>query len=103
MRPEIRTLYPRIHRHPVDKAEGEFPTEVRIELADGRTVSESVAMPAGSLAAPFTLDQVWAKFDGCAAPFLPPQRLAAAREALADLPRLPSIAPLMAALYEGPQ
>ena len=102
MRPEVRALYSRIHRHPVDKAEGEFPTELRIKLADGRTVSESIAMPAGSLAAPFTLDQVWAKFDGCAAPFLPPERLAAAREALADLPRLPSIAPLMAALYEGP-
>lgn len=103
MRPEIRALYPRIHRHPVDKAEGEFPTEVHITLADGRTVSESIAMPAGSLAAPFTLAQVWAKFDGCAAPFLPADRLAAARAALADFPRLPSIAPLMAALYEGPQ
>ncbi|MGQ0661505.1 MmgE/PrpD family protein, partial [Sphingosinicella sp.] len=102
MRPEIRALYPRIHRHPVDKAEGEFPTEVHITLADGRTVSESIAMPAGSLAAPFTLDQVWAKFDGCAAPLLPPERFAAAREALADLPRLPSIAPLMAALYDMP-
>jgi 2-methylcitrate dehydratase PrpD len=103
MRPEIRALYPRIHRHPVDKAEGEFPTEVHITLADGRKVSERIAMPAGSLAAPFTLDQVWAKFDGCTAPFLPPERLAAAREALADLPRLPSIAPLMAALYEAPR
>jgi 2-methylcitrate dehydratase PrpD len=102
MRPEIRALYPRINRHPVDKAEGEFPTEVHITLADSRTVSTSIAMPAGSLAAPFTLDQVWAKFDGCAAPFLPPERLAAARDALADLPRLPSIAPLMAALYDMP-
>lgn len=103
MRPEIRAFYARIHRHPVDKAEGEFPTEVHFTLADGRTVSEHIAMPAGSLAAPFTLDQVWAKFDGCAAPFLAPERLAAVREALADLPRLPSIAPLMAPLYDMPR
>ena len=102
-RPEIRAFYPRIHRHPVDKAEGEFPTEVHIKLTDGRTVSERIAMPAGSLAAPFTLDQVWAKFDGCAAPFLPPERLAAAHDTLADLPHLPSIAPLMAALYDRPR
>jgi len=101
MRPAIRALYPRIRRHPVDKAEGEFPTQVHITLADGRKVSESIAMPAGSLAAPFTIDQVWAKFDGCAAPFLPADQLVLAREALADLPRLPLIAPLMAALYQG--
>ncbi|MGE0178382.1 MAG: MmgE/PrpD family protein [Sphingomonas sp.] len=101
MRPEIRSLYPLIRRHPVDKAEGEFPTEVHIALIDGRTVRESVAMPAGSLAAPFTLDQVWTKFDGCAASMLAPERLAALRDLLANLPRLPSIAPMMAALYEG--
>ena len=101
MRPEIRALYPLIHRHPVDKAEGEFPTEVAITLADGRRVETRIAMPAGSLAAPFTIDQVWAKFDGCAAAALGPDRHAAARAALAALPELPSIAPLTAALYEA--
>src|SRR5688500_325639 len=35
MREAVRALYPRIHRHPVDKAEGEYPTEVEIELKDG--------------------------------------------------------------------
>ena len=38
-----------------------------------------------------------------AAPFLGPERLAAVREALADLLRLPSIAPLMEPLYDGPR
>src|SRR3712207_7899813 len=46
---EVRALYPRIHRHPVDKAEGEFPTEVEVVLRDGRTFSTTVAMPMGSL------------------------------------------------------
>ena len=94
-RPEIRALYPRIHRHPVDKAEGEFPTEVRVTLRDGRSFETSVAMPTGSLAAPFTLDQVWAKFDGCAAGLLAPEAHASLREALAEMQQLPNIAPLM--------
>jgi len=98
MRPEIRALYPRIHRHPVDKAEGEFPTEVTVTLADGRRLETKVAMPAGSLASPFTMDQVWAKFDGCAAGLLAPDALADLRKALAELPHLPEISPLMAPL-----
>src|SRR5688572_29503286 len=57
MREEVRALYPRIHRHPVDKAEGEFPTEVELALKDGRTVSTKIAMPLGSIAAPFGLAQ----------------------------------------------
>src|SRR6185503_2076707 len=67
MRPEVRALYPLIHRHPVDKAEGEFPTEVEAVLKDGRSVSTSVAMPRGSIAAPFEMAQYWAKFEGCVA------------------------------------
>ena len=53
-RAELRALYPRIHRHPVDKAEGEFPTEVEVVLKDGRRFETAVPWPAGSLAAPFT-------------------------------------------------
>ncbi len=97
-RPEIRALYPLIHRHPVDKAEGEFPTEVTATLKDGRRFAIAVAMPNGSLAAPFTLDQLWAKYDGCAAGSLAPEAAAALRRALTDLPLLPTIAPLMAPL-----
>jgi 2-methylcitrate dehydratase PrpD len=100
-RPELRALYPRIHRHAVDKAEGEFPTEVELALKDGRRFGIAVPWPAGSLAAPFTQGQLWAKYDGCAAALQAPGRAAALRAALADLPGLAAIAPLMAPLY-GP-
>ncbi len=101
MRAEIRALYPRIHRHPVDKAEGEFPTRVEVVLTDGRRFATEVPMPAGSLAAPFTMDQVWAKLDGCAAGTIAPDTLESLRAALAKLPQLPSIAPVTAPL-KGP-
>jgi 2-methylcitrate dehydratase PrpD len=98
MRPEVQALYPRIHRHPVDKAEGEFPTEVEVVLRDGRRVETAVSMPTGSLAAPFTLDQYWTKFEGCAGGLLPAEETARLRQALARMPALPGIAPIMAAL-----
>jgi 2-methylcitrate dehydratase PrpD len=97
-RPDFAALYPRIHRHPVDKAEGEFPTEVEVVLKDGRRFETAVPWPAGSLARPFTEAQLQAKFDGCAAGLLPPAGLDAVRQALADLPQLPRISALMAPL-----
>jgi 2-methylcitrate dehydratase PrpD len=99
-RPEIRALYPRIHRHPVDKAEGEFPTKVEVALAGGGALAAEMPWPVGSLALPFSLAQLWAKFDGCTAGFLPPARAQALRAALADLPGLASIAELTEPLYE---
>ena len=99
-REEIRSLYPRIRRHPVDKAEGEFPTEVEVRLKDGRSVSTSVAMPMGSLAAPFPIDQYWAKYEGCVAGLLSSQGKAALRDALERLPDLPNLGPLMSPLAE---
>jgi 2-methylcitrate dehydratase PrpD len=100
MRPEIRALYKRIHRHPVDKAEGEFPTEVEIVLKDGRRFETAMAWPVGSLALPFTEAQLWTKFEGCTAPILPADRAAALRAALEDFAGLPGVAPLTAPLYE---
>ncbi|HMG48839.1 MAG TPA: MmgE/PrpD family protein [Allosphingosinicella sp.] len=97
----VRALYPRIHRHPVDKAEGEFATEVEILLKDGRRFDTAIPWPAGSLAMPFTAAQLWVKFEGCAA-LLPPARARALRAALEALPALAKIAPLMAPLY-GPR
>jgi hypothetical protein len=67
-------------------------------LRDGRRLETAVAMPAGSLAAPFTLDQYWTKFEGCAAGLLPAEETARLRQALAQMPALPGIAPIMAAL-----
>jgi len=97
-RPEFAVIYPRIHRHPVDKAEGEFPTEVEVVLKDGRHLAAAVPWPAGSLARPFTGAQLWAKFDGCTAGLLAPVDLAAVRQALADLPHLPRIGALTQSL-----
>lgn len=97
-REAVRALLPRIRRHPVDKAEGEFPTEVEVVLSDGRRFATAVAMPAGSLAAPFTIDQVRAKLDGCVAGLLAPEPAAALRRALEDLTQLPDIRSLTAPL-----
>jgi 2-methylcitrate dehydratase PrpD len=95
MRPEVRALYSRIHRHPVDKAEGEFPTEVEVVLTDGRRFETKVPMPVGSLAAPFSIEDHWAKFDGCVAGAMPDPAKAALRDALERLPELESLAQLM--------
>lgn len=84
-RPELRALYSRIHRHPVDRPESEFPTRLEVELNDGARLSAEVAMPIGSLASPFTIAQLWEKFDGCAAGRLPDAQLADLREILAGL------------------
>jgi 2-methylcitrate dehydratase PrpD len=99
--PRIRALYPRIHRHPVDKSEGAFPTEVEVVLADGRRFETAVRMPAGSLDAPFTPAQMWGKYDACVAGLLSPDQTATLRDALESLPKLADIGLLTAAL-SGP-
>ena len=101
MRPKVRALYSRIHRHPVDAAEGEFPTEVQVTLASGEVLQAAVAMPAGSLAAPFPTAEYWAKFDDCARPAMAGEALDRARKALNALPILPKVSTLMA-LLAGP-
>jgi 2-methylcitrate dehydratase PrpD len=98
LRPEIRALYPLVQRHPVDLPEGKFPTEVEVTLTDGRRFAASVSMPAGSIAAPFTEAQLWAKFDGCIADILTTTSATALRNALESLPDLPTVAPLTAPL-----
>jgi len=98
MRPDVRALYPRIHRHPVDAAEGEFPTEVQVTLNSGEVLQTTVAMPCGSLAAPFSNAEYWAKFTDCAGPIMPADALDRARKALNDLPILPKVATLMSPL-----
>jgi 2-methylcitrate dehydratase PrpD len=97
-RPEVRALYPRIHRHPVDAAEGEFPTEVEVTLASGERLTTAVAMPCGSLAAPFSTAEYWAKFDDCTGPVLSLDARDAVKKALKDLPFLPKVAALMSPL-----
>ena len=96
-RPEARALYRLIHRHPVEAAEGEFPTEVRVTLTSGAILETAVAMPCGSLAAPFSTEQYWAKFEDCAGS-MPREAIDRARKALNDMPILPKVAALMAPL-----
>ena len=101
MRPEVRALYDILHITPVDKPEGEFPTRIQVTLKDGRRFEKSMAMPVGSIAAPFTMAQYWEKFDACVQGIMAEGTAARLRQALADLPVLPSIEPLMAPL-KGP-
>ena len=74
---------------------------MEVILKDGRRFGTAIPWPAGSLAAPFTDAQLWAKYEGCTAPLMAPARAAALREALETLADLPDIAPLMAPLYEA--
>ena len=97
-RPEVRALYPRIRRHPVDASEGEFPTEVQVTLASGEILRAAVAMPCGSLAAPFSIEEFWAKFDDCTASVMAADAQEDARKALNDMPFVPKVAAMMAPL-----
>lgn len=92
---DVRSLFPIIHRHPVDKLEGEFPTEVHITLKDGRQLKSVHEWPKGSKAAPFTMEEYWAKFDECCNGVLEGDPLAAMRDALANLPELGDAGDLM--------
>jgi 2-methylcitrate dehydratase PrpD len=97
-RDDVRALCSRVVRHAVLKSEGEFPTEVEVVLRDGRSVATSVAMPLGSIAAPFGIEQYWAKFEGCVSGILEPASAAQVREALEALPHLASLKRLTAPL-----
>src|SRR5205085_9731774 len=97
-RPDSAAIYLRIHREPVAKAEGEFPTDVEVVLQDGRCFETAVPWPGGSLARPFTEEDLWAKFDGCTVGLLPAAAIETVRQALADLPQLPRISALTAPL-----
>lgn len=94
-RPELRTLYRRVVRHPVDLPESAFPTRVAVKLADGQVHEAEVAMPSGSIAAPFSIETYWRKFEDCTAGLLSDENRRVLREALDGLPGLPSIRELM--------
>lgn len=95
MREDVRGLFPIIHRHPVDKLEGEFPTEVHVTLKDGRQLKAVIDMPLGSKKAPFSWAQYWAKFDACCDGFLSERETRDLRQALERMPALPAIGDLM--------
>jgi 2-methylcitrate dehydratase PrpD len=96
--PRARALYPLIERNAVDKAEGEFPTVVEVELRDGRTGEIAMKMPVGSIAAPLTDEQFRAKFAQCAEGHLSGEAVGRLQDLLGRMGELPSIRPLMALL-----
>jgi 2-methylcitrate dehydratase PrpD len=93
--PEVRAFFGKVRRVPVDKSEGEFPTQVEVTLGDGTVHRIDVEMPVGSLAAPLSQRQYATKFDECAARFITAGELADLEGELGKLAELPSIAPVM--------
>jgi len=91
MRPQIRDIYERIHLKGVDKAEGEFPTRLKLTLADGRVFKTAVGLPKGSKVAPFTDAEYWAKYEACIAGHLSAEQGQKLRKSLEELRTLPSI------------
>jgi 2-methylcitrate dehydratase PrpD len=94
---DVRSLFPLIHRHPVDKLEGEFPTEIHVTLKDGRQLKSVHEWPKGSKAAPFTWDEYWAKFEACCSGVLDGEGRVALRTALNNFADLPDAGALMRA------
>lgn len=66
-RPEVRALFSRITKEPVDKLESEFPTEVRIHTVSGDTFETQIAMPVGSRQVPLSRAQMFEKLEDCCA------------------------------------
>lgn len=97
MADDVRRLFPLIHRHPVDKLEGEFPTEVHITLHDGRQLKSVHEWPRGSKAAPFSWAEYWAKFDACCAGVIEGEARAGLRATLEQFPDLADAGELMRA------
>ncbi len=92
--PAVHVLFGLIHRVPVEKAEGEFPTRVEVTLRDGTKGDVQVKMPVGSLAAPLSEAQLRAKFEECAEGLLAPDEAAALFHRIDSLAELPSVRPL---------
>ena len=91
MRPQVRAVYERIHLKGVDKAEGEFPTQLKLTLVDGRVFETAVGLPKGSKVAPFSDAEYWAKYEACIAGHLSIEQGQKLRKSLEELRTLPSI------------
>jgi 2-methylcitrate dehydratase PrpD len=81
-RSEHRSLFERIHRHPVDVPETEMDTTIKITLTDGRVVEKSVFMALGSKTAPFPTEVYWKKFEQCTSGLMLPAEQQGLREVL---------------------
>ena len=95
MDPDIQSMLTVTRKEYVEKMESEFPTEVHVELNDGRRFFTSVKMPVGSTAAPLTQTQLAAKFDACTNDYLSKKEQEAIRSMLNNLGGKQSIRDLM--------
>lgn len=100
-REDLRRLYARVRRAPLDDAEGGVRTEVEVVLKDGRALATAVSHAVGSSAKPFSREDVWTKFDGCVSEVLSSDQAARLSRMLQRLPELGSIVPLMRELQAG--
>ncbi len=87
-RSEHRSLFERIHRHPIDLPETEMDTKVQISLNDGRVVEKSVFMALGSKTAPFPTAQYWEKFEQCTSGLMSQNDHQRLKQALGDFTSL---------------
>ncbi len=87
-RPQHRSLFERIHRHPVDVPETEMDTTVRITLRDGQVLEKSVFMALGGKLSPFPTSQYWKKFEQCTSFVMSQVDQNRLRQALEDFPSM---------------
>jgi len=99
-RRDLRAIFPMIASEPLDDALDYPPTRIEVALKNGQVLETSLQWAAGSKAKPFTPTQYWEKFELCAGQAAQPERVALLRHALAELPGLESISPLMDALAQ---
>jgi len=94
-RPEVRALFDRVVTDPIDKLEGEVTTTVDVHLTSGTVLHESLDMPLGSKAAPFTDEQYWDKFDSCVGGLMTSPQVAPLKDALNRMGDLENIGHMM--------
>jgi 2-methylcitrate dehydratase PrpD len=94
-RPEVRALFDRVVTDPIDKLEGEVTTTVDVHLTSGTVLHQSLDMPLGSKAAPFTDEQYWDKFDSCVGGLMTSPQVAPLKDALNRMGGLENIGHMM--------
>ena len=100
--PRAQDLVQRVHYEHPDAGQPEWdmtlPDIVRVELRDGRQLSQRVDIPKGDPMLPLSWDELVAKFHDCATSLLPEEKRTAAVQQIAAFETLADLNPLMANL-----
>jgi 2-methylcitrate dehydratase PrpD len=96
--PKFRALMPRVHRHPVDKSESEFPTRVALTLQSGDVRTIEIDAPKGRSDNPMTDAELWDKLAQCCRGILDTATTKRVSESLEQLDGAQSVDVLMAQL-----